>query len=94
MRYSAEWYYKLLCSICCRVEIWRTTYHHPLAGGANDIVEWFKGSSLRPFLDPLEEAEQKEFIGRYKEALAVAYPPLPDGTVLLPFPRLFIVATR
>jgi trans-aconitate 2-methyltransferase len=26
--------------------------------------------------------------------IAQAYPALDDGTVLLPFPRLFIVATR
>ena len=33
-------------------------------------------------------------LARYLEAITGAYPALPDGTVLLPFPRLFIVATR
>jgi trans-aconitate 2-methyltransferase len=93
-RQSANWYYELLRPRCTQVDIWRTTYHHPLAGGAAAIVEWFKGSSLRPILAALGEFEQTMYIDRYTTALAEAYPALPDGTVLLPFPRLFIVATR
>lgn len=91
---SAEWYYSVLRPCCARVEVWRTTYHHPLADGADGVVEWFKGSGLRPFLAPLDDAERAAFLGQYRAAIARAYPALPDGTVLLPFPRLFIVATR
>jgi trans-aconitate 2-methyltransferase len=94
MRYGAEWYYALLEPLCARVDVWRTVYHHPLAGGADAVVEWFKGSALRPFLAELDDAEQAAFLGRYREAIAAAYPALADGTVLLPFPRLFMVATR
>jgi hypothetical protein len=67
---------------------------YPLAGGAAAVVEWFKGSGLRPFLDPLDEAEREEYLRRYTTAIEQAYPVLADGGVLLPFPRLFIVATR
>ncbi len=91
---SADWYYSLLRPLCSRVDIWRTTYHHPLAGGANAVVEWFKGSGLRPFLSPLSDAEQDSYLSRYRAAIADAYPTLSDGTVLLPFPRLFVVAIR
>jgi trans-aconitate 2-methyltransferase len=89
----AAWYYSLLRPQCARVDVWRTIYHHPLAG-VNAVVEWFKGSGLRPFLAPLDEEERAEYLGRYREALAGAYPAQPDGSVLLPFPRLFFVATR
>jgi trans-aconitate 2-methyltransferase len=84
----------LLKPLCTRVDVWRTVYHHPLAGGAGAVVEWFKGSALRPFLAALDDAEQQAFLQRYQDEIAKAYPALPDGTVLLPFPRLFIVATR
>jgi trans-aconitate 2-methyltransferase len=90
---SGGWYYGLLRSSCSRVDIWRTTYLHPLAG-ESAIVEWFKGSGLRPFLDPLDASERSGYLARYTAAVKAAYPPLPDGTVLLAFPRLFIVATR
>jgi trans-aconitate 2-methyltransferase len=90
---SADWYFNLLHSICAETEIWRTTYYHALAGG-DAIVEWFKGSGLRPFLAPLDDAECAAYLLRYTAEVKRAYPPLSDGTVLLPFPRLFIVAVR
>ena len=90
---SADGYYELLRPLCSRVDIWRTTYYHPLAGGAAAIVEWFKGSGLVPFLEPLD-APLRAYLERYTAAVARAYPPLPDGSVLLPFPRLFMVAIR
>jgi trans-aconitate 2-methyltransferase len=91
---GAEWYYHLLRAHCGKVDIWRTTYYHPLAGGEHAVVEWFKGSGLRPFLDPLDPTERKAFLMRYTAAVKRAYPSRPDGAVLLPFPRLFIVAIR
>jgi trans-aconitate 2-methyltransferase len=91
---SAAWYYDLLRPHCTRVDVWRTTYHHPLVGGAAAVVDWFKGSGLRPFLDPLDASEQAAYLDLYQAAIARAYPAVADGTVLLPFPRLFIVATR
>ena len=91
---DASDYYSMLRAHCSRVDVWRTTYYHPLAGGASGVVEWFKGSGLRPFLDPLDEAERAQYLKQYLAAIERAYPPLADGSVLLPFPRLFIVATR
>lgn len=90
---SADQYYRLLKPIARRVDIWRTTYFHGMAGAAG-IVEWFKGSGLRPFLKPLDAGEREAFLTRYTEAMAGAYPAMADGSVLLPFPRLFITAVR
>jgi trans-aconitate 2-methyltransferase len=93
-RLGADWYYALLKPLCARVDVWRTVYHHPLAGGPDAVVEWFKGSALRPFLASLDDAQQQLFLQQYRDEIAKAYPTLDDGTVLLPFPRLFVVATR
>lgn len=90
---SATWYYSALRALAATVDIWRTTYYHPLPGGAGAVTEWFKGSGLRPFLDPLDAVERSTFLARYETAIGQFYPALPDGTVLLPFPRLFFVAT-
>jgi trans-aconitate 2-methyltransferase len=92
-RHLADWYFRLLRPHAPRIDVWRTTYFHPLAG-AHAVVEWLKGTGLRPFLDPLEESERKAFLARYEAAVAKAYPAEADGTVLLPFPRLFVVAMR
>src|SRR5580693_814482 len=92
-RHLADWYFRLLRPHTQRVDVWRTTYFHPLAG-AHALVEWLKGTGLRPFLDPLEESEREGFLSRYEAAVAKAYPAEADGTVLLPFPRLFVVAVR
>jgi trans-aconitate 2-methyltransferase len=93
-RHGAAYYYSLLKPHAARVDVWRTTYFHVLAGGPDDVVEWVKGTGLRPFLAPLDAAEAATFLAQYRAGVALAYPPLPDGSVLLPFPRLFIVATR
>lgn len=92
-RHTASYYFELLSQHCSTVDVWRTTYHHPLAGSAA-VVEWFKGSALRPFLAPLTESEKGAFLDEYLARITKAYPALADGTVLLPFPRLFIIATR
>lgn len=93
-RHGADWYYRLLRDNVRELDIWRTTYYHPLSGGAAAVVEWFKGTGLRPYLDPLSEEEQGAFLEQYQREIALAYPAFSDGTVLLPFPRLFIVAVR
>jgi trans-aconitate 2-methyltransferase len=92
-RHPADWYFRLLRPHARQVDIWRTTYFHPLAG-AHAVIEWLKGTGLRSFLDPLVESQREAFLARYEAALAQAYPAEPDGTVLLPFPRLFVVVAR
>jgi trans-aconitate 2-methyltransferase len=91
---AADGYFSMLRPHCARVDVWRTTYHHPLADGAAGVVEWFKGSGLIPFLSPLNATEREQYLREYLAAVTEAYPALADGSVLLPFPRLFIVATR
>ena len=86
-------YYDSLGALCARLDIWHTAYNHVMAG-PEAVVEWFKGSALRPFLSPLDEPMRRGFLTEYAARIARAYPPQHDGRVLLRFPRLFIVAMR
>jgi trans-aconitate 2-methyltransferase len=88
-----EAYYDVLKPLCQRVEIWHTVYNHVLAG-PEAIVEWFKGSALRPFLKALDAPAAEDFLAAYTAEIARCYSTRVDGQVLLRFPRLFIVATR
>jgi trans-aconitate 2-methyltransferase len=86
-------YYQLLTPVCSKVDIWQTTYAHPL-GAPDDIVEWFEGSGLRPFLEPLTPCEYETFLARYRSELSAAYPRQPNGKVLLRYPRLFLLVQK
>ena len=60
--------------------------------GADPVLEWVKGSALRPVLDALTPDEQTRFLDEYGARLRTLYPPQEGGETLFPFPRLFIVA--
>ena len=85
--------YDLLAPVCRHVDIWTTIYQHPL-DGHEAIVEWFRSTGLKPYLDPLDEVETVGFLDAYKARLETAYVLQRDGKVLLSFPRRFIVAVR
>ncbi len=86
-------YYNWLKPLSASLEIWQTTYVHPLAG-IDAVVDWFRGSALLPFLAPLAPDEREEFLGRYRRELVESYRVEQDGQVLFLYPRLFILARK
>ncbi len=90
---APEAYYDLLRPVCAQIDIWHSVYNHVMATPAA-IVEWFKGSSLQPYLSELDATGREKFLAAYSEKIAAAYKPRVDGKLLLKFPRLFIVAVR
>jgi trans-aconitate 2-methyltransferase len=90
---SPAGYYDLLAGEAASIDIWRTTYHHPMQS-PTAIVDWLRSTGLRPFLDRLGDDLRAGFLADYEARIAQAYPARSDGLHLLAFPRLFIVARR
>jgi trans-aconitate 2-methyltransferase len=74
------------------VDAWETTYLHILRG-ENPVLDWTKGSTLRPVLAALDAEQADAFLSEYGERLTDAYHPHPFGTVF-PFRRVFAVVHR
>ena len=86
-------YYRWLKPLSAALDIWQTAYIHPLEG-IEAIVDWFRGSALRPFLAPLSPPERQAFLERYRRDLSEAYEVESDGKVLFVYPRLFLLALK
>jgi trans-aconitate 2-methyltransferase len=84
-------YFDMLAPHAGEVDIWRTTYEHVMPS-AEAIVEWVKGTGLRPYLELVPD--RAAYLRAYTSAIDAAYPARHGGARLLSFPRLFVVATR
>ena len=87
---SAAWYLERLSGLGLAAEAWETIYYHELPA-ASAIVDWMKGTTLRPALATLSAAQARTFEGALEERIARAYTAGPRG-VMFPFRRLFFVA--
>lgn len=91
---SPEFYYDLLAGAARSVDLWDTEYAHVLPDPAA-IVDWTRGTALRPWLARLADPARRErFLKEYEAAIARAYPRRTDGRVLFPFRRRFVIAYR
>ncbi len=90
--HNAEDYLDALARAGLGVDVWETRYMQLLTGD-DPVLEWMKGTALRPVLSRLDESEQAAFIEEYAERLRRAYPAQSYGT-LLPYRRVFAVAQR
>ena len=87
-------YAALLLDLTPDVDVWQTTYEHVLAAdpeGPHPVLEWVRGTGLRPVLGVLDEQERESFVADYERELEAAYPRKAYG-VLFPFTRTFAVA--
>ena len=90
-------YHDLVAGRARHVDIWATEYLQRLAprgDGEHPVVAWMRGSALIPFVSALDPAQRAAFVAGYATRIESAYPRRADGSVLFPFRRLFIVATR
>ena len=86
--------YAVLAESCGDIDVWSTTYLQALTG-ADAVLEWMKGTALRPHLAALtDETMRRAYLGALGARLSAAFPRRPDGVTLMPFPRLFLVARK
>lgn len=89
---SRSFYYDLLAPVVSQIDLWETEYIH-IMESVEAILEWFRGTGLRPYLEALPDDDQRvrfetELLARYRDA----YSTQANGKVLFPFRRLFLVA--
>lgn len=75
------------------LDLWATRYYQQMTGD-DPVLEWVKGTALRPILEELTGDARTRFLDAYTAELRRAYPPGPGGVTVYRFPRLFIVARR
>ncbi|MFH5877678.1 trans-aconitate 2-methyltransferase [Arthrobacter sp. NA-172] len=85
-------YLRIMLDAGCDADAWETTYQH-LLPGIDPVLEWVRGTGLRPVLAVLPEEDAAEFENQYAAMLRTAYPASRHGTVF-PFRRIFAVAKK
>lgn len=90
---SPENTYNVLAGCSDRVKMWETVYYH-IMPSHEAIIEWYKGSGLRPYLERLTEDEGENLISELLEMLRNVIPVTADGTVILKMPRMFFIAIK
>jgi trans-aconitate 2-methyltransferase len=84
-------YYRLLAANAKELDVWETEYLQALEG-EDPVLEWVRGTGLRPILEGLAGEERDAFVERYRMRLRELYPRGDDGRTLYPFRRLFLYA--
>lgn len=86
-------YYDILSAFSRQVIIWQTDYYHVM-NNHQDLVDWYQTTGAKPYLDKLNQEEQKEFQFDFLQEIKASYPVQIDGKVLFPFRRIFMIAYK
>lgn len=88
---SKSEYYDLLSEISGEFYIWETVYYHVMKSH-KDILEWYRGTGLRPYLSALPDIKKTEFENDIMKGLIQRYPMQKNGDIIFRFPRFFFIA--
>lgn len=86
-------YFDILSNVSADFDIWETTYCHHMPN-YESIIEWYKGTGLRPYLEQLSDEDRKEFIADVYNELKNRYQLQKNGEIMFRFPRLFFIASK
>lgn len=90
---SPKEYFDILSHCSSSFELWETVYYHAMPSH-EQLIEWVRGTRLRPYLDVLNEAQKIEFEQDILSKAKAAYPITASGEVVLKFRRFFFVAQK
>lgn len=85
-------YLQIFLDAAMRADAWETTYQQVLPG-ESAVLNWVRGTGLRPILNVLSAKDAELFEAEYSAQLDLAYPPREFGTVF-PFRRIFVVGQK
>lgn len=88
-----EEYFDILSSLTDHFDIWETVYYHNMPS-IDAMVEWIKGTRLRPYLDALNRNDAEKFINEITEKASRAYNRQENGEFIFKFRRFFFLAAR
>lgn len=87
-----SFYYDRLAGPGVTLDIWETDYLHVMES-PQAIIDWMSSTGLRPFFAALDgEQERGEFLAELNRLVTESYETRPDGKVLFPFCRTFVIA--
>lgn len=88
-----EEYFDILSCCTNNFDIWETIYYHRMPS-VEAMVEWVKGTRLRPYLNALDSETAEKFEKEITERAENAYKMQFSGEYILKFRRFFFIAVK
>lgn len=88
-----EEYFDILSSCTKDFDIWETVYYHRMPS-VEAMVEWIKGTRLRPYLNALDKEGAENLEKEITERAAAAYRTQENGEIIFRFRRFFFLAGK
>ena len=86
-------YYDILSELTDNFRIWETTYFYSMPS-YESIIEWYKGTGLRPYLEQLSVDDREKYLDDIMHCLKDTYPTQKNGGIIFKYPRLFFIAQK
>jgi Trans-aconitate methyltransferase len=90
--HGVEFYYEQLTKHFKKIDLWQTTYYH-IMNSHEEILEFYKSTGLRPYLNRLDDNGKERFLTALLEETRHQYKIQENNKVLFEFNRIFFLAT-
>lgn len=86
-------YFDLLAELSPEFHLWETVYFQRMPSH-QALLEWYRGTGLRPYLAALSGAKKEAFEAEILRRITERYPLRKNGEIIFHFPRLFFTAVQ